>query len=114
MAGLLARGSLPCAAFPVAQWRDWRAARRLTLPGSHGIGLHPLAGTASPCSLLIPEGNHPGENAESGFARQWQLRDCIVTLEPLASRALLWQVVRCGIEQSNSTASENFHENRSD
>src|SRR6516162_3697738 len=63
MAGLLARGSLPCAAFPVAQWRDWRAARRLQLRGQPRHRPTPLPRTASPCSLLIPEGNHPGNDA---------------------------------------------------
>jgi len=33
MAGLLACGSLRCAAFPVAQWRQWRAAHRSQLRG---------------------------------------------------------------------------------
>jgi hypothetical protein len=35
-------------------------------------------------------------------------------LESLASCLMLWHVLRCGIEESNSTASEDLHETRSD
>ena len=35
-------------------------------------------------------------------------------LKSLASNLMLWQVLRCGIEESNSTASEDLHETRSD
>jgi hypothetical protein len=34
------------------------------------------------------------------------------SLESLAGYLILWQVLRCGIEESNSTASEDLHETR--
>src|SRR5271155_4206271 len=57
-AGLLARGSLPCAAFPVAQWRNGARLSAYSCGGSRGIGLTP-----SPRSLSIPEGNRQVDDA---------------------------------------------------
>src|SRR5579875_3829690 len=41
MAGLLARGSLPCAAFPVSQWHIGARLAAYSCGGSCGFGLHP-------------------------------------------------------------------------
>ncbi len=54
MAGLLAHGSLLCAAFPVAQWLNGVQLAAYSCGGSRGMDL-----TIAPRSLLIPEGNHP-------------------------------------------------------
>src|SRR5271170_4969319 len=56
MAGLLAHGSAPVAAFPEVQGPQWHHGERLTAyscGGSRGVGPKP-----APRSLLIPEGNH--------------------------------------------------------
>jgi hypothetical protein len=63
MAGLLARGSPPCVAFPVAQWHDdaWLAAH--SCGGSRSFGFEiPLLR-----SLLIPEGNHRNNHASARY-----------------------------------------------
>jgi hypothetical protein len=71
-AGLLARGSLPCAAFPVAQWLNGARLSAYSCWGSRGIRLTP-----SPRSLSIPEGNRRNDRLTWGLVRQPLLKsDC--------------------------------------
>jgi hypothetical protein len=117
MAGLLARGSLPSAAFPVAQWRNWRAARRLQLRGQPWHW--PLAASrvmASPCSLLIPEGNHLRQRCRgSGQPVNINGKQCAVRYA--AGRLKSWVQFGNFIARERAVhwpAPEDPHETRSD
>ena len=54
MAGLLARGSQPCAAFPVTQWRYDARLTAYSCGGSYGLGPRISPRWPAPYSLLIP------------------------------------------------------------
>ena len=74
MAGLLACGSWPCAAFPVSQWLRWRAARRPQLRGQPQLRANAL--TAFP----INPGREPSP-------RSWARRCSFVnSCQPLPSK----------------------------
>jgi len=53
MAGLLARGSLPCTAFPVSQWHVGARLAAYSCGGSHGIGASFKAIKATPHRVPI-------------------------------------------------------------
>lgn len=77
MAGLLARGSLPCAAFPVAQWLKWRSALRLQLRGQPRHRAHAL--TAFPFN---PRGEPSAPSSHLRFYGSITARKWIATQQP--------------------------------